>query len=139
MMGRLDNPNRSYDPTAIVHYMESEFDVKIDYNKAHRERWLLYVCNIIYQRIVLKRIKLASYYHVLWESNLSTVTHIEIDFHKSFHYFFLTFGASIHSYIHYLCWCSYLKGLYKDILLLATVQDVNKHIYQLAWGLWMLK
>ncbi|XP_022875667.1 uncharacterized protein LOC111394122 [Olea europaea var. sylvestris] len=82
--------------------------------------------------------KLSSYSHVLEESNPGTVTHIEVDSRNRFHYFFLAFDASIHSYMHYLrpVICvdgSYLKGPYKGTLLLATGKDVNKQIYPLAW------
>ncbi|XP_022846198.1 uncharacterized protein LOC111368922 [Olea europaea var. sylvestris] len=84
--------------------------------------------------------KLSSYCHVLRESNPGTVTYIEVDSRTRFHYFFLAFGASIRGYIHYLrpVICvdgTHLKGPYKGILLLATGQDANKHIYPLLWGI----
>ncbi|XP_022859737.1 uncharacterized protein LOC111380410 [Olea europaea var. sylvestris] len=84
--------------------------------------------------------KLSSYCQVLGENNPGTVTHIELDSHDRFHYFFLAFGASIRGYIQYLrpIVCvdgSHLKGPYKGTLLLTTAQDANKQIYPLAWGI----
>lgn len=84
--------------------------------------------------------KLPSYCHVLGERNPGTVTHIEVDSHNRFHYFFLTFGASVRGYMRYLrpVICvdgGHLKGPYKGTLLLATGQDANKQIYPLAWGI----
>lgn len=60
-----------------------------------------------------------------------TVTHIKVDSRNMCHYFFLPFGASIHGDMQYLRSIinvdySYLKGSYKGILLLATVQDATK-------------
>ncbi|XP_022880607.1 protein FAR1-RELATED SEQUENCE 4-like [Olea europaea var. sylvestris] len=74
------------------------------------------------------------------ERNPGTVTHIEVDSHNRFHYFFLAFGASVRGYMRYLrpVICvdgSHLKGLYKSTLLLATGQNANKQIYPLAWGI----
>ncbi|XP_022860749.1 uncharacterized protein LOC111381223 [Olea europaea var. sylvestris] len=39
IVGKLDTPGRSYDPTAIARDMECEFGVKISYNKARRGKF----------------------------------------------------------------------------------------------------
>ncbi|XP_022858399.1 uncharacterized protein LOC111379274 [Olea europaea var. sylvestris] len=138
IVGKLDTPGRSYDPTAIARDMEREFGVKISYNKARREK--LHALTMLHGTLKASFQKLSSYCHVVGESNPGTVTHIELDSQNRFHYFFLAFGASIRGYTQYLrpVICvdgSHLKGPYKGTLLLATAQDGNKQIYPLAWGI----
>ncbi|XP_022880846.1 uncharacterized protein LOC111398126 [Olea europaea var. sylvestris] len=138
ILGKLDTPGRSYDPTAIARDMKREFGVKISYNKACRGK--LHALTMLHGTPEASFQKLSSYCHVVGESNPGTVTHIELDSQNRFHYFFLTFGASIRGYTQYLrpVICvdgSHLKGSYKGTLLLATAQDGNKQIYPLAWGI----
>ncbi|XP_022891979.1 uncharacterized protein LOC111406842 [Olea europaea var. sylvestris] len=138
ILGKLDNPYRLYDPTTIARDIEREFGVKISYQKAHRAK--VAALHMLHGTPGDSFQKLPSYCHVLGERNPKTVTHIEVDSHNTFHYFFLAFGASVHGYMRYLrlVICvdgSHLKGPYKGTLLLATGQDVNKQIYPLAWGI----
>ncbi|XP_022876785.1 uncharacterized protein LOC111394990 [Olea europaea var. sylvestris] len=123
IVGKLDNPNRSYDPSTIARDIERELGVQISYSKARRGKVVaLHMLHGIPEDSFQR---LSSYYHVLGENNPRTVTHIELDSRNRFHYFFLTFGASIRGYMQYLrpVVCidgSHLKGPYKDTLLLAT-------------------
>jgi hypothetical protein len=138
ILRKLDNPYRSYDPTDIARDMECEFGVEISYHKARRGK--LAALHLLHGTPKDSFQKLSSYCHVLGECNPGTVTHIEVDSHDRFHYFFLAFGASIRGYIQYMrpVICvdgSHLKGPYKGTLLLATAQDANKQIYPLAWGI----
>ncbi|XP_022891757.1 uncharacterized protein LOC111406598 [Olea europaea var. sylvestris] len=133
---KLDNPNRSYDPSTIARDMERELGVQISYSKARREK--VAALHMLHGKDSFQ--KLSSYCQVLGENNPGTVTHIELDSRDRFHYFFLAFGASIRGYMQYLrpVVCingSHLKGPYKGTLLLATAQDANKQIYPLAWGI----
>ncbi|XP_022893909.1 uncharacterized protein LOC111408374 [Olea europaea var. sylvestris] len=138
IMGKLDNTYGSYDPTAIARDKEREFGVKISYHQARKGK--VAALHVLHGTPGDSFQKLSSYCHVLGESNPGTVTHIEVDFRNRFHYFFLAFGTSIRGYLHYLrlVICvddSHLKDPYKGTLLLATVQDANKQIYPLAWGI----
>ncbi|XP_022843465.1 uncharacterized protein LOC111367021 [Olea europaea var. sylvestris] len=138
ILGKLDNPNRSYDPSTIARDMEHELGIQISYNKARRGK--VASLHMLHWTLEDNFQKLFSYCHVLGENNPETVTHIEIDSHNRFHYFFLAFGASIHGYMQYLrpvvcADSSHLKGPYKGTLLLTTAQDANKQIYPLAWGI----
>lgn len=86
--------------------------------------WLPYICYMVHRGTVFK--KLCSYYHFLEETNLGTITHIEVDSLNRFHYFFLIFGASTRGYMLNLrpVICAnncHLKGPNKVALLLATV------------------
>ncbi|XP_022897502.1 uncharacterized protein LOC111411177 [Olea europaea var. sylvestris] len=133
---KLDNPNRSYDPSTIARDMERELGVQISYSKARRGK--VAALHMLHGTPEVSFQKLSSYCHVLGENNPGTVTHIELDSRDRFHYFFLAFGASIRGYMQYLrpVVCvdgSHLKGPYKGTLLLATAQDANKQIYPLAW------
>ncbi|XP_022897690.1 uncharacterized protein LOC111411386 [Olea europaea var. sylvestris] len=138
ILGKLDNPNRSYDPSTIARDVERELGVQISYSKARRGK--VTALHMLHGTPEDSFQKLSSYCHVLGENNPGMVTHIELDSHDRFHYFFLAFGASIRGYMQYLrpVVCvdgSHLKGPYKGTLLLATAQDANKQIYPLAWGI----
>ena len=68
--------------------------------------------------------------------NLGAVTHIEVDESNKFKYVFLAYGACIRGF------CSmrkviaidetFLKGKFRDTLLLATTQDGNFQKYPLS-------
>ncbi|XP_022883876.1 uncharacterized protein LOC111400718 [Olea europaea var. sylvestris] len=108
ILGKLDTPYRSYDPTAIARDMEREFGVKISYNKACREK--LYALTMLHGTPEASFQKLSSYCHVVGESNPMTYLRPVICVDGS-----------------------HLKGPYKGTLLVATAQDGNKQIYPLAW------
>lgn len=128
ILGRLDNPKVKFDPTINVHDIERELSIKFSHNKAHMEK--VTVLRLLYGTTKDNFQKLSSYCHVLGEK---LPLYFEVDSCNRFRYFFLTFGIRIFGYLEYLrpIICveeNYLRGPYKDTLLLATVQDAYKQI-----------
>lgn len=93
ILRKLDTAGHKYDPAAISRDMEHEFGVKISYSKARRGKVAALLK--LHGEPGDSFHKLASYCHVLGEHNPETVTHIQVDGHNRFTYFFLAFGASI--------------------------------------------
>ncbi|KAL5579466.1 hypothetical protein UlMin_011908 [Ulmus minor] len=65
---------------------------------------------------------LPSYCYMLEKANLGTVTHIEVDMDSRFKKVVDIDGT-------------FLKVLYKGVLLIATAQDGNSKCYPIAWGI----
>ncbi|KAL5568417.1 hypothetical protein UlMin_024992 [Ulmus minor] len=76
---------------------------------------------------------------MLKKENPGTVTHIKVDGESRFKYFFLAFGALVRgfNYMRKVIGTdgTFLKGLYKGVLLVATAQDGNSKCYPIVWGI----
>ena len=77
-----------------------------------------------------------SYFHMVEKLNHGTVTRIEVGGERRFKYLFLAFGVAIRGF-HYMRRVvgiddAFLKGQYRGILLVATIQDDNWQCYLLA-------
>lgn len=81
--------------------------------------------------------KIPEFFYILQQTNLGTVTGLQIDGHSRFKYCFMALGASIRGLKH----CrpvvvvdeTYLNGHYGRTLFTACIQDANNSVFVLAF------
>ncbi|KAL5580592.1 hypothetical protein UlMin_013034 [Ulmus minor] len=124
-------------PKGVQTIVRTNLNTKVSYFKAWRGRQ--HAQSLIRGSPKESFYMLPSYCYMLEMANSGTVTRIEVDEESRFMYFFLAFGASIRgfNYMRKVIGIdgTFLKGLYKCVLLVSMAQDGNSKCYPIAWGI----
>lgn len=78
------------------------------------------------------------YLHMLEKVNLGTVTRVKLDENEKFKYLFIALGATVEGFQEMrkvlIMDATFIKNGYGGVLVFASAQDPNRHIYPIAFG-----
>jgi len=124
-------------PKDIIADMKEMFGIQVLYNKAHSA--LEYALGLTYGNSANSYQWLAPYCYVLEQANPGIITHLHIDDHDRFLYYFMALGGCIRGFV--TCMRpviavdgTHLKGRFKGMMFVAATQDGNEQIYPIAIG-----
>ncbi|KAK3229731.1 hypothetical protein Dsin_001612 [Dipteronia sinensis] len=135
--GKNFDPGCTIRPKDIIFEMKDLYGINLSYNKAYRlkDRALHKAFGDPWESFK----KLPTFFYMLEQSNLGTVTKFETDSQNRFTYGFMALSASIEGFNTVITPiisidATHLKAKTRGVLLVAMCKDGNEMIYPLAFG-----
>ncbi|XP_024009774.1 uncharacterized protein LOC112085043 [Eutrema salsugineum] len=136
-MQKYDGVKEGPKPREIIQIMRTEHSCEISYDQAWESKE--YAENAVRGISEKSYGKIPKYLHMLKEANPGTHTQYVTDSDYRFKYLFISFGQSIRGFYQAIRRVivvdgTFLKGKYKEVLLVATALDGNSNLYPIAFG-----
>ncbi|KAI9194901.1 hypothetical protein LWI28_010028 [Acer negundo] len=124
-------------PKDVIVDMKTIYGIQIMYSKAHDA--LQYALSLTYGTHEEAFQLLPSFVYVLEQQNPGIITGLHCTDDDKFLYFFMSLGSLIRGFQRYIrpvivVDITHLKGRFGGTMFVATAQDGNKKVYQIAFG-----
>ncbi|WZZ72606.1 uncharacterized protein LOC106373162 [Brassica napus] len=127
---------KTLDPKTLIDLVHNRLGVKVSYSTALSGKNK--ALSDLFGNPEESFARLSSYLYMLQRMYHDTITRLEVDEKNQFKYMFFALGACIEGFKAMrqviIMDGTHLKGVYKEVLLIATAQDPDHHHYPLAFA-----